>query len=197
MSVVWDSISVLFYISLAMVAASVFTPRTALFFKDKTRLRGAIIWLSCVLVFGVLTSEFAPKVEVPELEVQANATEPAPVRAAPKARPALPPLPEGLALPPHEVDIVSARPGERLALEGRLAEAVDAQTLRALSIKAIADKKGRNYDTVSIAWYLTGQSREQGPFAEAGYEHGELRVHMAKPEIPAQWERTALILFRR
>ncbi|MDL2207975.1 hypothetical protein LJB82_04575 [Desulfovibrio sp. OttesenSCG-928-M16] len=61
MDFVWDGLSVLFFFSLVMLAASVFTERTAWFFKEKTKLRGAIIWMSVALICAVLVNEFAPK----------------------------------------------------------------------------------------------------------------------------------------
>jgi hypothetical protein len=188
MSIVWDGISALFYFSLVMLAASVFTPKTAWFFREKSRLRGAIIWMSCVVVTGFLTSEFAPGVDVPELRAEANATGSAPASAPVPATPrqALPALPGGVSLPAHEVEIVSALPGERLSLEGHLAGPVDEQSLRNLSGKAIAEKKGQNYGLVLITWYVTGQSREQEPFAHSRYENGTLSVQMEKPGAPAQ-----------
>lgn len=58
MSVIVMLVTTLFFISLTMLAASVFTPRTAIFFKEKTKARGALIWL---LVIGacVLFLDFA------------------------------------------------------------------------------------------------------------------------------------------
>lgn len=53
MSVLVMLVTTLFFISLTMLAASVFTPRTAIFFKEKTKARGALLWLlvigACVL----------------------------------------------------------------------------------------------------------------------------------------------------
>lgn len=192
MDIIWDFLSVLFYLSLVMLAASAFTPRTALFFKEKSRLRGAIIWMSGVLVCGFLVHECAPRVEVPELEqARANATRPAPAARPVTPRPPAPSLPQGVTLPPHEVEIVSALPGQRLSLEGQLNAATDEQTLRYLSIKAYADKKGRNFDTLFITWYLAGQDRAAGPFAETSYRDGVWQVRFdgagkAGAESPAQ-----------
>jgi len=80
MELLWDALSVLFFFSLVMLAASVFTEKTAWFFKEKSKLRGAILWMSVTLVCAVLVNEFSPRVVVPELAPQvpaasANATQ--------------------------------------------------------------------------------------------------------------------------
>lgn len=66
MSVLVLLATTLFFISLTMLAASVFTPRTAIFFKEKTRARGALVWLlvigACVLFldFAAPDNSFLP-----------------------------------------------------------------------------------------------------------------------------------------
>lgn len=54
-------ITTLFFISLTMLAASVFTPRTAIFFTVKTKARGALLWLlvigACVLILDVIAPD--------------------------------------------------------------------------------------------------------------------------------------------
>lgn len=61
MSVIVMLVTTLFFISLTMLAASVFTPRTAIFLKEKTRARGALIWLlvigACVLFLDFVAPE--------------------------------------------------------------------------------------------------------------------------------------------
>lgn len=66
MSVLVLLATTLFFISLTMLAASVFTPRTAIFFKEKTKARGALVWLlvlgACVLFldYAAPDSSFLP-----------------------------------------------------------------------------------------------------------------------------------------
>lgn len=61
MSVIVMLVTLLFFLSLTMLAASVFTPRTAIFFKEKTRARGALVWLliigACVLFLDFAAPE--------------------------------------------------------------------------------------------------------------------------------------------
>ena len=61
MSIVVMLITTLFFIGLTMLAASVFTSRTAIFFKVKTKARGALIWLlvigACVLLLDLIAPD--------------------------------------------------------------------------------------------------------------------------------------------
>lgn len=61
MELFWDALSIVFFFCLVMLGASVFTERTAWFFKEKSRLRGAILWMSAALLCGVLVTECAPR----------------------------------------------------------------------------------------------------------------------------------------
>lgn len=67
MSILVVLVTTLFFIGLTMLAASVFTPRTAIFFKEKTRARGALVWLlvigACVLLLDYMApdSSFIPR----------------------------------------------------------------------------------------------------------------------------------------
>lgn len=61
MSVIVMLVTLLFFLSLTMLAASVFTPKTAIFFKEKTKARGALVWLliigACVLFLDYVAPE--------------------------------------------------------------------------------------------------------------------------------------------
>lgn len=77
---VWDGVSLLFLFSLVMLSASVFTAKTAWFFKEKSRLRGAILWMSVALVCAFLSTEFGPQLPLAGREQPAaSAPAPAPV----------------------------------------------------------------------------------------------------------------------
>lgn len=65
MDILWTALSVFFFFSLVMLAASVFTEKTAWFFKEKSKLRGVILWMSCALVSSFLVTEFGPKMDLP------------------------------------------------------------------------------------------------------------------------------------
>lgn len=160
MDYLWHALSAVFFFSLMMLAASVFTPKTAWFFKEKSRLRGAILWMSTALVSSFVVIEFAPPMDVPAL---VNAT----ARDQGIA---------GLSLPAHDVMPVTAVPGERLVLNGSLSGKTDEKTLLDLGRKAYEDHSGREYKDMFILWRLPEQGPKAKAWAETNSRKGEWEV---------------------
>lgn len=67
MDILWMVLSLVFFFALFMTAASVFTPKTAWFFKEKTKMRGAMLWLGVGLATAIIVSVFAPPVDMSDI----------------------------------------------------------------------------------------------------------------------------------
>ncbi len=168
MAYVWDGLSLIFLFSLLMLMASVFTPKTAWFFKEKSKLRGAILWMSTALLSAVLVTEFAPKAPI---ALRENATQKAaPVRAGSNA------------LPGYILSVKKEEAGARLFLVATLDEAVEPGVLNALALQVYAAKRGHNYAQVFIHWQIRTSGKETMPWADTDYENGNWHVRMRTPE---------------
>lgn len=173
MSVVWDFVSLFFFFSLMMLAASAFTPKTALFFKEKTKLRGAIIWMSAVLVSSFAMNEFGPE---PLLPLAANnSTIPAPKPAPAPQRPRPP-----AGLPYYEADVESGVAGGALNIVGTLKAPQDEAALLSVSRQIFADNNGRAYAEITIAWRLEGAPKESVLFAVSRWQDGKWTVDILR-----------------
>lgn len=167
MAIVWNGLALLFFVSLFMVSVSVFTPKTALFFKEKTKIRGAILWMSAALVCAVLVNEFGPGF-VPQEE---NAP------AQPEAQQVKPPS----GLPGYSFRIIENRPGEHLAIDCALAAPVSENTLRQLALKVFSANRGGSFKKVQIRWLVESSQDTTAPWAVTLYEDGNWSMRFASP----------------
>lgn len=166
MSYVWTGLTLLFFFSLFMLAFSVFTPKTAWFFKDKSRLRGAILWMSTALVCAVLVNEVGPK-DSPLLsilpETGGNATR---TVAKPDE------------LPGFSYSVVERVPGEKLVLACTLGSQISESQLKILALKVYASNQGQSYADVFISWRLLRNSAEPEPWAQTDCIGGIWQIRM-------------------
>ena len=163
MAIVWNGLALLFFISLIMVSVSVFTPRTALFFKEKSKLRGAILWMSVALVCAVLVNEFGPGF-VPQQN-----SEPA-VEAKEDSRP--------VGLPGYSFRIVENRAGDLLAIDCTLAAPVTEDILRQLALKVFSANTGGSYKEVRIRWFIADSDSGHDPWGMTLYADGNWSVRI-------------------
>ncbi|MDL2316485.1 hypothetical protein LJC59_05325 [Desulfovibrio sp. OttesenSCG-928-A18] len=180
MGFLWLFFSILFYLSLTMVALSVFTPRTAIFFRIKTRARGALLWMIMLGVAYYGANEFAaPQVNAPSVPASSSPS------SSSSSGPALSPgelsapgrvFPRTAELPAYRVEIEDAIPGNKLSLECVLAEAVSLETLRALGERVYADYKGPAYKKVYIIWYIPGYRKGAGAWGVTHRVDGKWEV---------------------
>lgn len=162
MPIVWSVIALLFFFSLVLVSFSVFTPRTAIFFKEKTKIRGAILWLSIALVCAVLYTELGPGLRPsPAAEV---------VSAAPQEKTA------NAGLPGYNYRIAENKPGERIVVECILGKVVDETTLKALALKLYAACKGSSYTEVYMNWSISSSEKGTVPWARTSFAGGNWSI---------------------
>lgn len=166
MSYVWTGLTLLFFFSLMMLALSVFTPKTAWFFKDKSKLRGAILWMSTALVCAVLVNEAGPK-DTPFLrittEAQSNGSTP-------------PPSPD--TLPGFSYAVVEQIPQEKIVIRCSLGNRVDEERLKTLALKVYASNKGQNFKKVYINWHILEEPEQSGAWAETNCLDGNWQIRL-------------------
>lgn len=165
MTIVWNGLALLFFFSLFMVSISVFTPRTALFFKEKTKLRGAILWMSVALVSAVLVNEFGPGFVPSE---NSNGTQASQSDAEPRTT----------GLPGYSFTIIEDQPGATLAIDCTLAAPVSEKILRELALKVYAANKGGSYKEVRIRWFLQKITPEALPWGRTDHIRGNWSIHI-------------------
>lgn len=167
MSIVWNGLALFFFVSLFMVSVSVFTPKTAFFFKEKTKLRGAILWMSSALVCAVLVNEFGPGFSPEQNAESAKVSAKAEGRAA--------------GLPGYSFRIAENRAGELLAIDCVLAAPVEEPVLRQLALKVFAANKGGTYKETRIRWFLEGGAKGGEPWGSASHALGNWSITIASP----------------
>ena len=163
MAIVWNGLALLFFVSLIMVSVSVFTPRTALFFKEKSKLRGAILWMSVALVCAVLVNEFGPgfvpeKNSGPVVEAKDDS--------------------QSAGLPGYSFRITEKRAGDILAVDCTLAAPVTEDILRQLALKVFSANTGGSYKEVRIQWFIAGSDFGHDPWGMTFYADGNWSVRI-------------------
>ncbi len=57
----WLALNLLFFLCLGMAAASMFTPKTAWFFREKTKRKGTLLWLGLAVACVFLSNMVVPE----------------------------------------------------------------------------------------------------------------------------------------
>jgi hypothetical protein len=166
----WTALTILFFFSLFMVLVSFFTPRTAIFFKEKSRRRGAIIWLSTALVSAVLVNEVGPTFSPEQIK---NATE-----AAEAAKTGPP------GLPGYSYQVREDIQGKKLVVTCTLNAATEPKNLRPLALKVYGALNGQAYQDVYIDWRLPGQGADAAPWAQTNCLNGNWDFKHNAPVTP-------------
>lgn len=166
MSYVWTGLTLLFFFSLIMLAFSVFTPKTAWFFKDKSKLRGAILWMSTALVCAVLVNELGPK-DMPLLRITTEAQS---NNSAPQ--------PSTNELPGFSYSVIEQVPQEKIVIHCSLGAPVDEKRLKLLALKVYAASQGQNFKKVYINWHILDEPRQSDAWAETNCLDGVWQIHL-------------------
>lgn len=164
MAIIWNGLALLFFVSLFMVSVSVFTPKTAIFFKEKTKIRGAILWMSAALVCAVLVNEFGPGFVPPEKgasEVEENRDK------------------KSTHLPGYTFRIAENRTGELLVIDCTLATPVDEAVLEQLALKVYVANKGGTYNDLRIQWFIEGAQKNTPPWAVTSCIQGNWSIKIS------------------